>query len=102
VKKISQVFLFSKTFNELRNDLINTQISRSITSRAHIKLTVRTRALSSLSIEALVSVINNAFQKRLENRLFEIRKHYENQKKAFRLVKKENNVSRQEIVVVVS
>jgi hypothetical protein len=102
VKKISQIFLLSKTFDELRNDFINTQNSESIASRAHVELTVRTRVLSSSSTKVLVSAVNNAFQKRLEDRLSEIRKHQENKKKAFRLVKKENNVSRQEIVVVVS
>jgi hypothetical protein len=49
-----------------------------------------------------VSAVNNAFQERLEDRSSEIRKHHESQKKAFRLVKKENNVSRQEIIVVIS
>jgi hypothetical protein len=102
VKKISQVSLLSKTFNELRNDLINTQISRSIASRAHVELTVRTRALSSSSTKTLVFAVNNASQERLEDRSSEIRKHHESQKRAFRLVKKENDVSRQEIVVVIS
>jgi hypothetical protein len=102
VKKISQVFLLSKIFNELRNDLINTQNSRSIASSAHVELTVRTRALSSLSIEALVFAVNNAFQERFEDRSSEIRKHHESQKRAFRLVKKKIDVSRQEIVVVIS
>jgi hypothetical protein len=102
VKKINQVFLLSKTFDELKNDLINTQNSESIASRAHVELTVRTRALSSSSIKAFVSAVNNAFQERLENRSFEIRKHHESQKKAFRLVKKKIDVSSQEIIVVVS
>jgi hypothetical protein len=60
VKKINQASLLSKTFDELRNDLINTQNSESITSRAHVELIVRTRTLSSSSTEVLVSVINNA------------------------------------------
>jgi hypothetical protein len=49
-----------------------------------------------------VFAVNNTFQKRLEDRSFEIRKHHESQKRAFRLVKKENDVLRQEIIVVVS
>jgi hypothetical protein len=49
-----------------------------------------------------VSAINNVSQERLEDQSFEIRKHHESQKKAFRLVKKENDVSRQEIIIVVS
>jgi hypothetical protein len=49
-----------------------------------------------------VFAINNAFQERFENRSSEIRKHHESQKKTFHLVKKENDVSRQEIIVVVS
>jgi hypothetical protein len=102
VKKISQAFLLSKTFDELRNDLINTQNSESIASRAHVELIVRTRTLSSSSTEALVSAVNNASQERFEDRSSEIRKHHESQKRAFRLVKKENDVSRQEIIVVVS
>jgi hypothetical protein len=63
MKKISRVFLFSKIFDELRNDLINTQNSRSIISSAHVKLIVRIRTLSSSSIEVFVFVINNIFQK---------------------------------------
>jgi hypothetical protein len=102
VKKISQVFLLSKIFDELRNDLINTQNSRSIASRAHVELIVKTRALSSLNTEVFVSAINNASQERLEDRSSEIRKHHESQKRAFRLVKKKIDVSRQEIIVVVS
>jgi hypothetical protein len=102
MKKISQVFLLSKTFDELRNDFINTQNSESIASRAHVELTMRTRILSSSSTEVFVFAINDAFQERLEDRSFEIRKHHENQKKAFHLVKKEKNVSRQEIIVVIS
>jgi hypothetical protein len=102
VKKISQASLLSKTFNELRNDLINTQNSRSIASRAHVELIVRTRALLSSSTEAFVFAINNAFQERLEDRSSEIRKHHESQKRTFRLVKKKIDVSRQEIIIVVS
>jgi hypothetical protein len=102
VKKISQVSLFSKTFDELRNDFINTQNSKSIASRAHVELIMRTRTLSSSSTEALVFAVNNAFQERLENRSFEIWKHHESQKRAFRLVKKKIDVSKQEIIIVVS
>jgi hypothetical protein len=102
VKKISQVSLFLKTFDELKNDFINTQIFRSIASRAHVELTVKTRTLSSSSTEAFVFAVNNAFQERFKDRSSEVRKHHESQKRAFRLVKKENDVLRQEIVVVIS
>jgi hypothetical protein len=83
VKKISQASLFSKTFDELRNDFINTQNSESIVSRAHVELIVRTRTLSSLSTEAFAYAVNNIFQERFEDRLSEIRKHHESQKKRF-------------------
>jgi hypothetical protein len=102
VEEVSQAPLLSETFDGLRNDPINTQNSGSIAPRAHVGLTVRTRALPSSSTGAPVSAANNASQERPGGRPPGVRKHHEGQKRAFRLVKKENDVSRQEIVAVVS
>jgi hypothetical protein len=100
-KKINQTFSEKKTIEmkNIKNDFFNNLNNTNIVQRVMITLIVKTRILSSS--KSLVFAVNESASKiRIEFDTFTIRKRFEISNKTFRLVKKENKLSRKAICAI--